>query len=99
MAGDEFAFSFLKQSRYAFLVPKEEKKADDALLRTLELELTQKRLGWERAREKYRTLRVLSFAFLLVVILAGLVGFFFFFTRAKDAADQHPAPSAMPSPR
>jgi hypothetical protein len=78
-------------------VPKDEKR-EDAVLRALELELTQKRLRWEREREKYRTLRVLSIAFLLLVILAALVGFFFFFTRAKDAVDQHPAPSATLSP-
>jgi hypothetical protein len=97
VAGDEFAFSFLKQSRYPLVVPKDEKR-EDAVLGALELELTQNRLRWEREREKYRTLRVLSFAFLLLVIVAALVGFFFFFTRAKDAVDQHPAPSATLSP-
>jgi len=47
VAGDEFAFSFLKQSRYPLVVPKDEKR-EDALLRALDLELTQKRLRWER---------------------------------------------------
>jgi hypothetical protein len=97
VVGDEIAFSFSKQSRYPLVVPKDE-KGEEALLRALELELTQKRLRWERAREKSRTLRVLSFAFLLLVILAGLIGFFFFFTRGKDAVDQHPVPSATLSP-
>ena len=71
----------------------EEGKAEDELVRTLELELLRKRLRWRQDREKYRTLRVLSFSFLSLVILAGLIGFFFFFTRAKDAREQHPAPS------
>ena len=60
-------------------------------MRSLELELAQKRVRWQQDREKYRTLRILSFSFLSLVILAGLFGFFFFFTRAKDVREQHPA--------
>jgi hypothetical protein len=74
-------------------MPMEEGKAQDALMRALELELAQKRLRWQQDREKYRTLRILSFSFLSLVILAGLVGFFFFFTRAKDVREQHPVSS------
>ena len=68
-------------------------KAEDELMRALELQLVQKRLRWQQDREKYRTLRILSFSFLSLIILAGLFGFFFFFTRTKDAREQHPAPS------
>jgi hypothetical protein len=78
---------------YPFGVSEKEGKAEDELMRALELELAQKRLRWQQDREKYRTLRILSFSFLSLVILAGLIGFFFFFTRAKDAREQHPAPS------
>ena len=78
---------------------KEQGKAEDELMRVLELELVQKRVRWQQDRERYRTLRVLSFSFLSLVILAGLFGFFFFFTRAKDAREQHPAPSPALSPR
>jgi hypothetical protein len=78
---------------YSFGVSKEEGKAEDELMRVLELELAQKRVRWQQDREKYRTLRILSFSFLSLVIIAGLFGFFFFFTRAKDAREQHPAPS------
>jgi hypothetical protein len=73
-------------------VSKEEGKTEDELMRVLELELVQKRVRWKQDREKYRTLRVLSFSFLSVVIIAGLIGFFFCFMRAKDAREQHPAP-------
>ena len=76
----------------------EEGKAEDELVRALELELVRKRLRWRQDREKYRTLRVLSFSFLSLVILAGLIGFFFFFTRAKDERKQHPIPSPALSP-
>jgi hypothetical protein len=78
---------------YPFGVSEKEGKAEDELMRALELELAQKRLRWQQDREKYRTLRILSFSFLSLVILAGLIGFFFFFTRAKDTREQHPAPS------
>ena len=86
-----------KEFCYPFSGEKEG-KAEDELMRALELELAQKRLRWQQDREKYRTLRFLSFSFLSLVILAGLIGFFFFFTRAKDAREQHPASSAALSP-
>jgi hypothetical protein len=79
-------------------VSQKEGKAEDELMRALELELAQKRLRWKQDREKYRTLRILSFSFLSLVILAGLFGFFFFFTQAKDAGVTHPAPSPALSP-
>lgn len=83
---------------YPFGVPEDEGKTEDDLMRALELELAQKRLRWQQDREKYRTLRVLSFSFLSLVILAGLVGFFFLFTRAKDAREQRPDASPALSP-
>jgi hypothetical protein len=83
---------------YSFGVSKEQGKAEDELVRALELELAQKRLRWRQDREKYRTLRLLSFSFLSLVILAGLIGFFFFFTRAKDGLEQHPAAPPALSP-
>ena len=83
---------------YPFGVPEEEGKAEDELMRGLELELAQKRLRWQQDRERYRTLRILSFSFLSLVILGGLIGFFFFFTRAKDPREQNPAPSPTLSP-
>ena len=74
-------------------MPEEEKKADEALARALELELAQKRLRWQHDREKYRTLRVLSFAFLFIIILAGLAAFFFFFSRTNEMREQRSQPS------
>jgi len=71
----------------------EEKDGTEALARALELELAQKRLHWQRGREKYRMLRVLSFAFLFIVILAGLVAFFFFFARTNEMHEQRVQPS------
>ena len=74
-------------------MPKEKDTSAEALARALELELAQKRLHWQRDREKYRTLRVLSFGFLFVIILAGLIAFFFFFSRTNGMREQRPQPS------
>jgi flagellar basal body-associated protein FliL len=73
-------------------MPEENDSAAEGLARALELELAQKRRHWQRGREKYRTLRVLSFAFLFIVILAGLIAFFFFFSRTNEMREQRPQP-------
>jgi hypothetical protein len=77
-------------------MPEEKDTNAEALARALELELAQKRLHWQRDREKYRTLRVLSFGFLFIVILAGLIAFFFFFSRTNGTREQRlqPLPAA-----
>ena len=74
-------------------MPEEKDTSAEALARALELELAQKRLHWQRDREKYRTLRVLSFGFLVIIILAGLAAFFFFFSRTNEMREQPPSPS------
>jgi len=74
-------------------MPEEKDTSAEALARALELELAQRRLHWRRDREKYRTLRVLSFGFLFIIILAGLIAFFFFFSRTNGMHEQRPQPS------
>ena len=74
-------------------MPEEKDTSAEALARALELELAQKRQHWQRDREKYRTLRVLSFGFLLMIILAGLIAFFFFFSRTNEMREQGPQSS------
>jgi hypothetical protein len=74
-------------------MPEENDTSAEAMARALELELAQKRLHWQRGREKYRTLRVLSFGFLFIVILVGLIAFFFFFSRTNEMREQPPQPS------
>ena len=74
-------------------MPEEKDTSAEALARALELELAQRRLHWQRDREKYRTLRVLSFGFSFIIILAGLAAFFFFFSRTNGMHEQRPQPS------
>lgn len=83
---------------YSLSVSQKEGKAEDELMRALELEFAQKRLLWKQNSEKYRTLRILSFSFLSLVVLASLFGFFFFFTGSKDALEQRRAPVPALSP-
>jgi hypothetical protein len=99
-AGDEIALRFSKWNCYFPAMPEEKDASAEALARALELELAQKRLHWQRDREKYRTLRVLSFGFLFIIILAGLAAFFFFFSRPNEMREQHPqsSPAAEESP-
>ena len=82
-------------------MPEEKDPSAEALARALELELAQKRVHWQRGREKYRTLRVLSFGFLFIVILAGLIAFFFFFSRTNEMREQprKPPPGTEESPQ
>jgi hypothetical protein len=49
----------------------------------LELQLTQKRNEWKKATSRYRLIRTLSFIFLFLVIVGGLVAFFLIFTGLR----------------
>ena len=75
-------------------MPDEDKpETADALMRAIELELAQKRRGWEREREKFRTLRLLSFSFVSLVILGVLLALFVFFSRAGEMRNQRSRPA------
>ncbi len=70
----------------------------DKLSRLLELELIQKRAAWQQANARYKTLKSASLLFLLVVILAALIGFYFVFTRVNEQrGQQHPSPQPTPT--
>ena len=68
----------------------------DELSRLLEIELIQKRAEWQRASARHKSLRSVSFFFLFVVVIAGLVAAYFAFTRASENR-QHQAPDAAES--
>lgn len=84
-------------------MPEEDKReSSDPLLRSLDLEFAQKRGLWERDREKQRTIRLLAFSFLSLVILAALVALFLVFSRANEMREERtssPSATAIPSPQ
>ncbi|MDQ2867168.1 MAG: hypothetical protein M3R59_01970 [Verrucomicrobiota bacterium] len=73
----------------------DKEKSADAIMQSLELELMQKRAGWEKDRAKARSRRMLGFAFLLLVMMGGLLAFFYFYMNRSDMPrTKTPAPAA-----
>ncbi len=69
----------------------------EQLAKLLELELMQKRAGWQRNKERHGALRAVSFLFLFLVIVGALVAFYFLFSpdRVNELKATH---GASPSP-
>jgi hypothetical protein len=63
----------------------------EELSRLLELELIQKRAEWQRASARNKNLKAVSLFFLVVVVFAGLVAFYFAYMRASEERQQRPA--------
>lgn len=79
--------------------PEDKRERADALMRAVEIELAQKRARWNRDREKHRTVRLLSFSFLSLVILAALIALFLMLSRANQIrSDRTLSPHAITSP-
>jgi hypothetical protein len=80
--------------------PETIKQDPEALLRLLDLELRQKRVAWQQAASRHRTSRMISLFSILVVIVAGLLAFFFLFSQAnQERANSRPtAISDAPGP-
>ena len=72
-------------------------KADDDTVRSLETEFAAKRTEWQRNREKFRLLRLLSFSLLSLVIIGGLIAFSVIFTRVNEMRDERHALSPSPT--
>jgi hypothetical protein len=75
----------------------------EKLARLLELELMQKRAGWQKAKARRSGLRAMSFLFLFLIFGAALTAFFLFFNpdRVREIrSDQNslvsPSPAASP---
>ena len=84
-------------------MPEEDKReTPEALIRRVEQELAEKRAGWQRDREKQRTLRLLSFSFLSLIILAALIALFLVLSRANEMREERRpsrASTGVPSPQ
>jgi hypothetical protein len=91
-----------KRAGYCCGVPEEDKRETaDAFMRSAELEFAAERARWERDRAKHRLIRLLSFSFLSLVVLGGLVALFLVLSRANEvrrARPSRPAPSPQSSP-
>jgi len=88
-----------------WIMPEGNRKPDPAendpaaLAKLLELELMQKRAAWQRSRSNLRSLRVLSFFFLFLIILGALLAFFFLFSPERVQEMKSTEPSTIsPAP-
>ena len=81
-------------------MPDDTGKADDETIRALESEFAAKRAEWQRNGEKFRLLRLLSFSFISLVIIGGLIAFSVVINRVNeirdDRLDRSPSPSPSP---
>ena len=93
------SISLPKPGRYssAVLEDMDQGKADDDTVRSLETEFAAKRAEWQRNREKFRLLRLLSFSLLSLVIIGGLIAFSIIFTRVNEMRDERHALSPSPT--
>jgi hypothetical protein len=66
----------------------------EKLAKLLEMELIQKRAGWQQAKARRSTYRTMSFLFLFAVILAAFAAFYFLAAAERIPA---PRPDAQPT--
>jgi hypothetical protein len=70
----------------------------EELPRLLEIELLQKRNEWKQAAARARTIRMVSFLFLFLVILGALLAYFFIFSELNGNRDAPKSPPASTEP-
>ncbi|HEX8280520.1 MAG TPA: hypothetical protein VF551_04025 [Chthoniobacterales bacterium] len=63
--------------------PESDESDPAKLARLLEIELMQKRAGWQQAKARRGNYRALSFFFLFIVIAGALVGFYVFLSPER----------------
>lgn len=71
----------------------------ETLAKLLEIELMQKRAGWQQAKQRRGALRTASFFFLFVVIVGALFAFWLLFSpdRVQELRHTSPVPNESPS--
>ena len=78
-----------------------EREADpEKLAKLLEMELMQKRAAWQQGKQRRNAMRVASFFFLFLVMIAALVAFWFLFSpdRISELRSNHATPAPSPTP-
>jgi len=75
------------------------------LLRMLDLEMVQQRAVWKQASARRKSLRTVSFLFLVLIILGALVAAYFAFSsgwmddpRSRNSTPSSPPPAVAPRP-
>ena len=63
----------------------------EELSQLLEIELIQKRAEWQRTTARHKNLKMFSLMFLFVVVLAGLLAFYFAYMRASESRAHRPS--------
>ncbi len=67
------------------------------LAKLLEIELMQKRAGWQQAKARRGTYRAMSFLFLFAVIVTAFIAFYLFAASERTSAPRNnPTPAASP---
>ncbi len=77
----------------------------EKLAKLLEIELMQKRAGWQQAKQRHGAFRAASFFFLFLIIAGALLAFWLFFSpervqelRQNQEQPNESAPASAPSP-
>jgi len=66
----------------------------DQLSRLIESELADKRIAWKTAAGRHQKIRLASFFFLFLLIVASLFAFFVLFSRVnEERANSRPTPA------
>jgi len=63
----------------------------EQLARLLELELKQKRVAWQHAKQRKKSYRSLAILFIFLLFAGCLLGFFFAFSRVNEERQSRPA--------
>lgn len=66
----------------------------EKLAKLLEIELMQKRAGWQQAKSRRSTYRTMSFLFLFFIIVAAFVAFYFLASSGQLPASRNEAESS-----
>jgi hypothetical protein len=75
--------------------PESKENDPEHLSRLIDLELAQKRAAWKEGAARRQKIRVASFLFLFLLVIASLLAFFVLFTRVNQ---ERANPRATPTP-
>lgn len=74
---------------------RDEEDSGEELARSVEIEMAAKRAEWQQNRDKFRTLRMLSFSLLSLIIVGAIIALLVIFARLNQARTER---NTLPSP-